>query len=110
MIKLKFGTYYNKLRELNHKLNDIIQEAELLKNDPELYISDYFDKIINKADIAKEEQIQIIQNEHYRIVDDLKAAKKECLSNATNKSSKMNEYLESSKLKTKDLKTYLKIP
>lgn len=53
-----YGEYYDRSKDLDEQLNDLIEEKKLLERDPLFFIDDYFGELRNKIDSSKELQIR----------------------------------------------------
>ena len=63
------------------ELNEMIIKMENLTTEPEDFIQEYFNKIINEMDILREENKFIIDQWHQSCFDEIKRYKNECLAN-----------------------------
>lgn len=67
----------------NVEFKNLKSEADILVNDPNFFIDDYFSKLKNKIDLTKEELIQMIEDNHLRIIIDLNLKEEVCKSKSS---------------------------
>ena len=106
---IEFGPEYKLAKEKCDHLNDLINKSELLTKDPELYIYNYFAKLINEIDLYKEQLIENIEQKHDQIIKELIEIKLKCNTDAQSKQFKrLNDIITEEKNKLLEWSLLLK--
>ena len=75
--KIDLGKKYSLAKQELMSLDQLVKEFELLNNEPESFIYDYFLEIKTKVNLRREELKEIIDLKYEAIMDDLKAKENE---------------------------------
>jgi len=67
-------------------LNKDLKEVEVLRNDPENYISDYFDELTRQVDIRRETLLKEIHQYSDELIQKITKLKQDCFANSKNPS------------------------
>ena len=95
----KFKESKLKIDELNKRFREI----ELIQNDPEFYIDEYFIELIREIDLRREVLIESIQKESNKVIDSVNQWKSELVEKAKKENIKMIGSIEKDRLKLTEL-------
>ncbi len=90
-------------------LEEILERAKKISNDPLHFIHEYFSQLKNKIDLTKEQYIQLIEENHEKIINEVIVKEKECKLKA-NTYLKFSILIQEIETKLQNWNELLKIP
>ena len=92
--KIDFGEAHKKALNSCKELEKMIDKMQSLTENPETFINEYYDKIINEIDIFREENKLIIDKWHENCFNDIQKYKNECLANLKKEFTAQNQNIK----------------
>ena len=91
---MDFGKAHSKIDGLWKNLDNVIQNLEILTREPENYIEDYFQKLINQIDLRREENKLVIDKWHEERLEEVLKYKNVFLAKLNKQPLKQNQMIQ----------------